>query len=154
VGGYLLEQEGQGTNLVHFMKVLEPCKGAGALRLMYAVFGLPKKQRAGGLTTLTNIKAAAEREPTTSCLDNTEPPLQRPDLPRLPAPITPPADGASSRPRFGIISSRGRRGDLRTTRCDCDLDFAGTRGVSLSSATRSLLLVNLQGATHLPQAPA
>lgn len=64
--GYLLEPDGQGTNLVHFMRVLEPRKGAGALKLMYAVFGLPKKQRAGGLTTLTNIKAAAEREPTTS----------------------------------------------------------------------------------------
>jgi hypothetical protein len=64
--GYLLEPEGQGTKLVHHMKVLEPRKGAGALKLMYAVFGLPKKQRAGGLTTLTNIKAAAEREPTTN----------------------------------------------------------------------------------------
>ena len=58
--GYLLEPEGQGTNLVHFMNALEPRKGAGALKLMYAVFGLPKKQRAGGLTTLSNIKAAAE----------------------------------------------------------------------------------------------
>ena len=64
--GYLLKLEGQGTNLIHFMRVLEPRKGAGTLRLMYAVLGLPKKQRAGGLTTLTNIKAAAEREPTTS----------------------------------------------------------------------------------------
>jgi uncharacterized protein YndB with AHSA1/START domain len=64
--GYLLEPEGDGTNLIHFMKVLEPRKGARALKLMYAVFRLPNKQRAGGLTTLTNIKAAAERTPTTS----------------------------------------------------------------------------------------
>lgn len=63
--GYLLEPDGQGTNLVHFMKVLEPRKGAGPLKLMYAVLGLPNKQRTGGRTTLTNIKTAAEREPTT-----------------------------------------------------------------------------------------
>jgi hypothetical protein len=33
------------------------------LKAMYAVLGLPKKQRGGGLTTLHNIRAAAEREP-------------------------------------------------------------------------------------------
>lgn len=62
--GYLLEPDGDGTSLTHFMKVLEPRKGAGQLKLMYAVVGLPKKQRAGGLTTLANIKAAAERGAT------------------------------------------------------------------------------------------
>jgi hypothetical protein len=60
--GYLVEPAGLGTKLTHFMNVLEPRKGAGVLKTMYAVFGLPKKQRTGGLTTLNNIKTAAERE--------------------------------------------------------------------------------------------
>ena len=60
--GYVVEPTGSGTTLTHDMTVLEPRKGAGVLKMMYAVFGLPKKQRAGGLTTLTNIKTAAERE--------------------------------------------------------------------------------------------
>lgn len=60
--GYLLEPDGEGTHLIHFMKVLEPRRGAGPLKLMYAVVGLRKKQRAGGLATLTNIKAAVESE--------------------------------------------------------------------------------------------
>ena len=42
------------------MDVLEPRKGAGMLKLMYAVFHLPKRQRDGALVTLENIKAAAE----------------------------------------------------------------------------------------------
>lgn len=60
--GYRLEPAGSGTTLTHFMSVLEPRKGAGMLKAIYAVFGLPKKQRAGGLTTLNNIKTAAEHE--------------------------------------------------------------------------------------------
>ena len=60
--GYLLEAEPAGTRLTHFMKVLEPRKGASMLKMMYAVFGLRKKQRAAGLTTLQNIKTIAERE--------------------------------------------------------------------------------------------
>jgi uncharacterized protein YndB with AHSA1/START domain len=60
--GYILEPAGSSTTLTHFMRVLEPRKGAGVLKAMYAVFGLPKKQRAGGLTTLNNIKTSAERE--------------------------------------------------------------------------------------------
>lgn len=60
--GYVLEPAGAGTTLTHFMTVLEPRKGAGALKAMYAVFGLPKKQRSGGRTTLDSIKAAAELE--------------------------------------------------------------------------------------------
>lgn len=62
--GYLLEAEDGGTRLTHFMTVLEPRKGAGPLKAMYALVGLRKKQRAGGITTLTNIKAAAERSGT------------------------------------------------------------------------------------------
>jgi len=60
--GYLLEPDGAGTKLTHYMTVFEPRKGAGMLKTMYAVFGLPKKQLAGGITTLNNIKSAAERE--------------------------------------------------------------------------------------------
>ena len=62
--GYVLEPAGSGTTLTHFMTVLEPRKGAGMLKTMYAVFGLPKKQVAGGRTTLHNIKTAAEAKAT------------------------------------------------------------------------------------------
>lgn len=58
--GYLLEPAGSGTTLTHFMNVLEPRKGAGMIKTMYAVFSMPKKFVAGGLTTLNNVKNAAE----------------------------------------------------------------------------------------------
>ena len=63
--GYELEPDEHGTKLTHFMNVLEPRKGAGMLKLMYAVFQLPKKQRVGAHVTLENIKAAAEGGTTT-----------------------------------------------------------------------------------------
>lgn len=61
VWGYVLDPAGEGTQLKHYMEVLEPQKGAGTLKAMYKVLRLPRKQREGGLTTLANIKAAAER---------------------------------------------------------------------------------------------
>jgi uncharacterized protein YndB with AHSA1/START domain len=57
---YKLEPDGDGTRLTHTMEVLLPAKGAGMLKAMYAVFSLPRKQREGTLTSLNNIKAAAE----------------------------------------------------------------------------------------------
>lgn len=61
VWGYRVEPEGDATRLEHYMTVLEPKKGARALKTMYKVLRLPKRQREGGLTTLQNIKAAAEK---------------------------------------------------------------------------------------------
>lgn len=58
--GYELSSTADGTRLEHHMAVLEPRKGAVALKGMYKVFGLPAKQVAGGLTTLKSIRAAAE----------------------------------------------------------------------------------------------
>jgi uncharacterized protein YndB with AHSA1/START domain len=60
VWGYGVEPSGEGTRLEHYMTVLEPKKGAAMLKGMYKVLSLPRKQREGGITTLTNIKAAAE----------------------------------------------------------------------------------------------
>jgi uncharacterized protein YndB with AHSA1/START domain len=60
VWGYRLEPGGEGSTLEHYMTVLEPKRGARVLKAMYMVLSLPKKQREGGLTTLRNIKAAAE----------------------------------------------------------------------------------------------
>jgi uncharacterized protein YndB with AHSA1/START domain len=60
---YHLEPHGTGTRLTHQMQVLQPAKGALPLKIMYAVLRLPKKQREGVLTTLANIKAAAESGP-------------------------------------------------------------------------------------------
>jgi uncharacterized protein YndB with AHSA1/START domain len=57
---YHLEPQGTGTRLTHRMQVLEPAKGVLPLKIMYAVFRLPAKQRAGVLTTLANIKRVAE----------------------------------------------------------------------------------------------
>jgi hypothetical protein len=62
IWGYTLEPSGAGTRLEHHMTVLEPKKGAWMLKSVYAVMSLPKKQREGGLTTLNNIKVAAETE--------------------------------------------------------------------------------------------
>lgn len=59
---YLVEPDDAGTRLTHHMQVLEPRKGAGMLKAMYKVFSLPKKQRECILTSLANIKAAAERQ--------------------------------------------------------------------------------------------
>jgi hypothetical protein len=64
VWGYVVEPSGDGTRLEHYMRVLEPRKGALALKAMYKVLSLPRKQRQGGITTLTNIKAAAEGGPS------------------------------------------------------------------------------------------
>lgn len=61
---YVLAPEGGGTRLEHRMDVLEPQKGAAALKAMYKALSLPKKQRAGGITTLENIRAAAESPPS------------------------------------------------------------------------------------------
>lgn len=58
--GYELTPSPRGTTLVHYMTVLEPRRGATALKLMYAAFRLPAKQVAGGRTTLENIRRAAE----------------------------------------------------------------------------------------------
>lgn len=63
---HVLQSEGSGTKLTHTMQVLPPEKGATSLKLMYAVLRLPKKQRAGILTTLNAIKAAAEKEGATA----------------------------------------------------------------------------------------
>jgi uncharacterized protein YndB with AHSA1/START domain len=60
VWGYVVEPTGDTTRLEHYMTVLEPKKGASLLKAMYKVLSLPRKQRQGGITTLTNIKAAAE----------------------------------------------------------------------------------------------
>jgi uncharacterized protein YndB with AHSA1/START domain len=49
-----------GCRLTHTMQVLPPQRGAWPMKAMYAVMRLPDKQRAGVLTTLRNIKAAAE----------------------------------------------------------------------------------------------
>src|SRR5262249_6380430 len=57
---YRLDPDGDGTKLTHTMQVLLPAKGAGTLKVMYKVFSLPRKQREGTLTSLHNIKAAAE----------------------------------------------------------------------------------------------
>ena len=62
VWGYELSAAGDKTRLEHYMTVLEPRKGAGMLKAMYKVFGLPAKQVAGGRTTLENIRSAAERQ--------------------------------------------------------------------------------------------
>lgn len=62
VWGYELSPAADGTRLEHYMKVLEPRKGAAALKTMYKVLGLPAKQVAGGRTTLENIRKAAEKE--------------------------------------------------------------------------------------------
>ena len=59
--GYRLEPHEQRTVLEHYMTVLEPKKGAGTLKAMYKVLGLPRRQRAGGRVSLENVKAAAER---------------------------------------------------------------------------------------------
>jgi hypothetical protein len=60
VWGYVVEPSGDGTRLEHYMRVLEPRKGAVVMKAMYKVLSLPSKQRRGGITTLTNVKAAAE----------------------------------------------------------------------------------------------
>ncbi|MEV7525828.1 SRPBCC family protein [Streptomyces sp. NPDC091371] len=59
---YHLEPEDGGTRLSHHMRVEEPAKGALSLKAMYKVLNLPKKQRAAILTTLGNVKEAAERQ--------------------------------------------------------------------------------------------
>lgn len=58
---YHLEPEDGGTRLSHHMRVEEPAKGATSMRAMYKVLNLPAKQRAAILTTLGNVKEAAER---------------------------------------------------------------------------------------------
>jgi uncharacterized protein YndB with AHSA1/START domain len=58
--GYRLTPEDGKTRLEHTMEVLEPKRGAGMLKLTYAVLRLPSKQRGGVLTTLANIKTQAE----------------------------------------------------------------------------------------------
>jgi uncharacterized protein YndB with AHSA1/START domain len=57
---YTVSPEPDGTRLTHHMQVLPPAKGAWQLKTMYAVLRLPKKQRRGILTSLTNIKTTAE----------------------------------------------------------------------------------------------
>ena len=63
VWGYAVQPSSTGTRLEHYMEVLEPRKGAGMLKAMYKVLGLPAKQVAGGRTTLASIKKAAEQRP-------------------------------------------------------------------------------------------
>jgi uncharacterized protein YndB with AHSA1/START domain len=62
VWGYELSPTTGGTRLEHYMTVLEPRKGAGMLKAMYKVFGLPAKQVAGGRTTLEAVRKAAEQQ--------------------------------------------------------------------------------------------
>ena len=62
---YVLEPAAGGTLLAHSMQVLPPERGATGMKVLYAVMSLPKKQRAGLLTTLRAIKAAAESEAPT-----------------------------------------------------------------------------------------
>ncbi len=57
---FVVEPAAGGTQLTHSMQVLPPQKGATSIKVMYAVLSLPKKQRAGIVTTLSAIKAAAE----------------------------------------------------------------------------------------------
>jgi uncharacterized protein YndB with AHSA1/START domain len=52
IWGYELSSTEDGTKLEHYMRVLEPRRGAATLKTMYKVFGLPAKQVAGGRTTL------------------------------------------------------------------------------------------------------
>ncbi len=59
---YTLAPAVGGTHLTHKMQVIPPERGALGMKVMYAVLGLPKKQRAGIITTLDAIKAAAEAE--------------------------------------------------------------------------------------------
>lgn len=57
------------THLEHTMDVLEPRRGAISLKLAYALLLLlllPASQRRGVLTTLANIKRAAEAERASS----------------------------------------------------------------------------------------
>ncbi|MBA3528819.1 MAG: SRPBCC family protein [Propionibacteriaceae bacterium] len=58
---YVVEPDNGGTRLIHSMRVLQPRKGAGVLKAMYKVLSLPKKQREGILTSLQNVKMAAEQ---------------------------------------------------------------------------------------------
>ena len=59
---YTVEAEPGGTRLAHRMRVLPPAKGAWQLKAMYAVLRLPRRQREGILTSLGNIKRAAETQ--------------------------------------------------------------------------------------------
>ena len=61
---YELTPTPQGCHLTHTMQVLPPERGAWPMKAMYKVLRLPDKQRAGVLTTLGNIKAAAEAAPS------------------------------------------------------------------------------------------
>ena len=61
IWAYELSPAEKGTRLVHTMSVLEPRKGALLLKAMYKVFSLPRKQVAGGRTTLENVRMAAEQ---------------------------------------------------------------------------------------------
>lgn len=61
IWAYELSPAEKGTRLVHTMSVLEPRKGALMLKAMYKVFSLPRKQVAGGRTTLENVRMAAEQ---------------------------------------------------------------------------------------------
>jgi hypothetical protein len=63
---YRLSPERGGTRLEHTMDVLEPRRGAISLKLAYALLRLPARQRRGVLTTLANIKRAAEAERASS----------------------------------------------------------------------------------------
>jgi uncharacterized protein YndB with AHSA1/START domain len=57
---YEITPEGAGSRLAHRMQVIPPEKGAAGLKLMYAVFNMPKRQRAGIQTSLRAIRQAAE----------------------------------------------------------------------------------------------
>ena len=61
IWAYELSPAEKGTRLVHTMSVLEPRRGALLLKAMYKVFSLPRKQVAGGRTTLENVRMAAEQ---------------------------------------------------------------------------------------------
>lgn len=58
--GYQLTPTAAGTELRHYMTVLEGRKGMGKVKVLYKVLGMPARFTAGGRTTLENIRAAAE----------------------------------------------------------------------------------------------
>jgi uncharacterized protein YndB with AHSA1/START domain len=60
---YTIVPDQTGTRLTHHMQVLPAQKGAWVQKTMNAVLRLPKQQRRGIITSLTNIKTTAEHEP-------------------------------------------------------------------------------------------
>ncbi|MGH2746531.1 MAG: SRPBCC family protein [Actinomycetota bacterium] len=54
---YVLTPENSGTRLEHTARILEPKKGAGALKAFYRLINASKRNREAIMTSLNNIKA-------------------------------------------------------------------------------------------------